>query len=69
MADEKIITRYARTLELLLPAILLADKSYLFDNSTQEMILIAQVEGQAIHILVGREKLPNWFTEHLINRL
>ena len=40
VSDEKVVTRYPKTLENLYPAISLCDKSYLFDNSGEELNLI-----------------------------
>ncbi|MGH2622976.1 MAG: zeta toxin family protein, partial [Sphingobacterium sp.] len=52
VSEEKIISRYSRTLDLLLPALQLCDTSFLFDNSSQNMLLIAKVEKGISTILV-----------------
>ncbi|MGK9119083.1 zeta toxin family protein [Olivibacter jilunii] len=66
---DKIITRYTRTLENLLPAVLLVQKAYLFDNSGQTMLLVAEVKDGQLTILVEEEKLPNWFIEYIVNKV
>ncbi|WP_395761867.1 hypothetical protein [Elizabethkingia anophelis] len=65
--SEKIISRYDSTLNNLLPALMLVDKAYLFDNSTSEMDLFAEVEKGQINIL--SEKIPYWFVEYVTNKL
>lgn len=66
---DKIIGRYHRTLENLLPAISLTDKAYLFDNSGNAMVLIAEVNNGEIVVLVDQNKLPNWFIQYVVNEL
>lgn len=63
---DKIVSRYSRTLENLLPAIKSADKSYLFDNS-DVMTLIATSENEQITILVEEKNFPNWFINYIVN--
>lgn len=66
--NHKIINRYPKTLENLLPAIKVADKSFLFDNSN-EMELIAEVQNENLTLLKELENLPNWFIEYVINKI
>jgi len=65
----KIIERYTRTLGNLLPAVLLIEKAYLFDNSSEKMLLVAEVLQGQLTILVEEEKLPNWFIEYIVNKM
>lgn len=69
MPERKITARYHRTLNNLLPAIYIADKAYLFDNSGETMVMIAQVIKGQIEILVPNDKRPSWFIEHVVNKL
>lgn len=64
----KIISRYTRTLENLLPSIKIAHKSYLFDNS-DTMKLIAETNNGNMTIMVNRKYLPNWFINFVVNKL
>jgi predicted ABC-type ATPase len=66
---ERIIKRYDATLKNLLPALLLVDKAYIFDNSSSSMELVAEVVNGQIEILVNENKVPNWFIENVINKL
>lgn len=67
--SERIKRRYFETLNNLLPALLLVDKAYIFDNSTNKMLLFAEVSNGAIEILVTKNNVPNWFIEYVINKL
>jgi len=66
--DQKIVDRYKRVLDLLLPALSICKKCYLFDNSSEHMRLIAKVESGQLTILVEENELPNWFIESVINK-
>lgn len=65
--EEKIKERYNRTMDNLLDAILIADKSYIFDNSRQQPVLFATVEKQQLHI--ADSTVPIWFNKYVINKL
>lgn len=60
---EKVIKRYHSTLKNLFPALKLVDKAYIFDNSTQEMRLFAQVKKSELEIV--NDKIPTWFIKQL----
>lgn len=66
--SKKVIRRYSETLENLLPAMKLADKCYLFDNS-DDMKLIAESKDGNITVLLDEKDLPNWFINYVINKL
>lgn len=66
---DRVKRRYNETLSNLLPALLLVDRAYIFDNSTNKMELVAEIENGMIEILVTKNKVPNWFIEHVINKL
>ncbi len=55
----KLRERYLNTLENLYPAIKLADKVYLFDNSEKTPELVAEIENGKLKI--NTNFLPNWF--------
>ena len=67
--SERIKRRYVDTLNNLLEALFFVDRAFLFDNSTDEMELIAEVLGGEIEILVAKEKIPNWFIQYVVNKL
>lgn len=57
---EKIISRYLRSMANLSPALVLADRVYVFDNSVEgaQARLCARVEGGALRKIYG--PLPSW---------
>lgn len=67
--ERKIIDRYHRSLNLLLDAIKLSDRAYLFDNSGKYYELIAEITGGKkveLHDIDG--KIPLWFQTHVYNK-
>jgi len=66
---DKIVERYYRTLTNLLPAIRTCEKAYLFDNSGETMVLIAEVFRGEVTILLPENKLPNWFIQCVVNKI
>ncbi|UUF15508.1 MULTISPECIES: zeta toxin family protein [Flavobacterium] len=67
--DSEIIkNRYNRTLNNLFPAIEISNKAYLFDNSTEKLTLIAEInEGKSLKLHINEEDFPNWFREFVLN--
>ena len=67
--DEKIISRYPRTMGNLYAAFKLADRAYLFDNSTQKMNgsfnFFAEKNGKRIN-LSNRFSVPRWYVDHVL---
>lgn len=66
---EKIAERYDRTMNLLLDAILLSDKAFIFDNSYSEPKLFASMENDEISIVDGVGYIPYWFQTYVLNKL
>ena len=63
--EDKIRQRYYRSLDLLLSAIKLTDRAFIFDNSGNEAIWLAEIN------LVGEinarvKELPDWFYKRII---
>lgn len=67
--DSNIIkARYTRTLNNLFPAIEISDKVYLFDNSSEKLTLIAEInDAKSLKLHINEEDFPNWFKEHVLN--
>lgn len=64
--EDKIVSRYARSLELLSEAVTYTDRAYLFDNSSHEQqhIWIAEViRGEEIEMKT--DQMPIWFKNAL----
>jgi predicted ABC-type ATPase len=58
--DDKVITRYYRSLDLLLDAIRFTDRAYLFDNSGVDKAWLAEVsDGRTL--TMKTDVMPAWF--------
>ena len=60
VAEDKIRSRYTRSLALLPEAVAYADRAYIFDNSGAERVWIAEVT-QGIEIEIKTDQMPAWF--------
>ncbi|HEX8211375.1 MAG TPA: zeta toxin family protein [Longimicrobium sp.] len=68
VAEEKIISRYARSLELLIAAIHASNRAYIFDNSGSKPIWLAEVTyGRVLEMKTSR--VPAWFKRHVWDRM
>lgn len=65
--EEKVMERYQRTMDLLLPALKIADNAYIFDNSGSEPKMIAQKESGILKTL--GDYTPVWYQEYVLNRI
>lgn len=66
---EKIISRYERSLDLLLRAIRATDRAYLFDNLSQafERSWFAEVT-EGTHFKLKTDTVPAWFMTNVIEK-
>jgi len=65
--EDKIISRYERSLELLAHAVQHTNRSYIFDNSAQEHIWCAEItDGKILDIKTDQP--PAWFERYLGNK-
>lgn len=62
--SEKAKKRYFKSLTLLINAIKLCYRSFLFDNSGNEMKLIAETQENKLKIL--QDHTPNWFQQYVL---
>lgn len=65
---DKIISRYHRSLSLLLDAIRNTDRAYLFDNSGTEQYWIAEITAGR-ELQMRSDSLPNWFKRAVWEKL
>ncbi len=70
--EEKIISRYHRSLELLLAAIKLTNRAYIFDNSTdsenRRLAWVAEVtEGRDLEL--KNDRVPAWFKRAVLDKI
>ena len=62
--EDKIVSRYQRSLDLLIEAIPFTNRAYIFDNSTHEHIWLAEITDG--HLLEMKTDLvPAWFKKAL----
>lgn len=70
--EEKIVSRYHRSLDLLMSAIQVSDRAYIFDNSTDspeaEHTWIAEITGGSV-LEYKSALIPAWFTKAVLNRI
>ncbi len=58
--EDKIISRYSRSLDLLVDAIRHTNRAYIFDNSTHQQIWTAEItDGEFLEMKTDR--MPAWF--------
>jgi len=63
---DKIVSRYYRSLKLLSKAVKYSNRAYIFDNSSQEKLWIAQIDnGKSFEF--KSEMIPQWINEYLID--
>lgn len=65
--EEKIISRYGRTMDQLYNAIKIADSAYIFDNSGSELKLIAQKEEGRLTAKV--DFAPLWYRKYVLDKI
>ncbi len=64
---EKVRNRYARALDQIIPAIRLAHRAYIFDNS-ETMNLLAEVSPDK-QLSIKSQSVPEWFETHVLKHL
>ncbi len=65
--EDKIISRYERSLELLMQAVHYSNRSYIFDNSTHEYIWFAEItDGKLLELKT--DQFPAWFKNSVGNK-
>jgi predicted ABC-type ATPase len=63
--EDKIVSRYYRSLELLSEAVKYSTRAYIFDNSSQEKSWIAQISN-AKEFEFKSETIPQWVDKYLL---
>jgi len=64
--EEKIISRYYRSMKLLSKAIKYTDRAYIFDNSSHTKIWIAQIDNTS-ETTYKSSQVPQWFSQYLLD--
>lgn len=65
---EKIESRYYRSLDLLLNAVKSTNRAYIFDNSGEESVLIAEITD-AEDVELKTDTVPLWFKMYILNKI
>ncbi|WP_345267527.1 zeta toxin family protein [Nibrella viscosa] len=66
--DNKVVERYYRSLNLLLDAVRLTNRAYIFDNSGETKVWIAEItDGTDIELKT--DLIPHWFTRAVLDKL
>jgi predicted ABC-type ATPase len=68
VTSNKIVERYPKSMDMLLDAILLADKSFIFDNSGEKPIMIVNSDKDEISVL-EEGNVPYWFKKYVLDKL
>ncbi len=66
--EEKVVERYYRSLDLLLEAIKRTDRAYIFDNSGDNILWIAEITG-GYQLDLKTQKIPQWFSDYVLDKL
>lgn len=66
--DDKIVSRYYRTMNLLFEILKVVDKAFFFDNSGSESVYFAKYEDGEIN-LFSQDDVPQWFYSYVIEKL
>lgn len=66
--EDKVISRYERSLNLLLEAIRSTNRAYIFDNSGHQQILIAEI-SEGTDLALCSERMPMWFKHAVIDKI
>jgi predicted ABC-type ATPase len=62
--EDKVISRYQRSLDLLMDAVQFTHRAYIFDNSTHEHIWLAEItNGHSLEMKTNQ--MPAWFKKSL----
>lgn len=66
--SDVIKKRYFKSLNNLKSAIVLSDRTYLFDNSQKASVLISEItEGKYVHV-IDLANIPNWFSKYVVEK-
>jgi predicted ABC-type ATPase len=64
VGDDKVDSRYFKTLSILYPALEHCHRAYFFDNSYIEPVLIAEMYDSKL--IIRTDDIPSWFVKYVI---
>lgn len=65
--ENKVRSRYIKSLNLLKPAIQLTHRTFLFDNTRQSILFSEITSGQNVNMLSIND-IPNWFIKYVYKK-
>lgn len=66
--EDKILSRYFRSLDLLREAIRYSNRAYIFDNSGLQQVFVAEItDGHSMELKTG--SMPNWFKHAVLDKI
>ena len=65
--EDKIRARYNRALENLFETLKLCDRAYLFDNSDEKWVLLAELDGDRLEL--KQDVIPNWLHTYVLSKI
>lgn len=68
VAEDKIVKRYRGSLDLLPSAVAASNRAYIFDNSADKSILLAEVT-EGTDLQYHCEEIPEWFVNAYVDRV
>lgn len=66
--EDKIISRYYRSLDLLMDAIKQTNRAYIFDNSNDKLLFIAEITD-AHTLNIKADTVPAWFKKFVLDKI
>ena len=66
--EDKIVSRYYRTMDLLFDALRIVDQAYFFDNSGSKSVFFAKYVASEIEI-EEPDKVPQWFYTYVLDKI
>ena len=66
--DDKVISRYYRSLELPSDGIKHSNRAFIFDNSGENKLWIAEIIGGS-EIKLRTKNIPTWFQKYILEKL
>ena len=66
--EDKIISRYYRSLDLLMDAIKQTNRAYIFDNSNDKLLFIAEITD-AHTLNIKADTFPAWFKKFVLDKI
>lgn len=68
MPEDKVISRYSRSLDLLTQAVRLTNRAYLFDNSSHQHVWIAEITDGSL-LEMKTDPMPAWFKKSFLDKV